>query len=1041
MKKFLFSTHFLLNLMKPQIICKYSLRLIPQFIKMILSKNPEKCINDFRIITLITFLCIAFLSNSEAQQTRSMTFRAYIDGSDYVHIKNNEVWYEHRNWQLPGQWNGANNPTYINGNVWYPAWPGNNSDKYATLTPSFLLATIPNVSIQKTAGRGDISITQMPTANNQKECVILLDDDVFWGPEWYEFTLYWNWSQPCVLPYGSAGFTKTNATCAGTSTGSITIAPTVGSISDYSYKLQNSGIYGASNVFNNLKPGTYRGYALNNTTGCVYRTGPVIIGIANGPVKATISKTDITCNGAKNGTITINASGGSGNYLYQLGSAGTPQSSGYFNGVGPGTYRIVVTDVAGCKPYKASVTLTQPTTACSGEINVLGNGSTILDGDYIPSLTDSTDFGSINTGGNIVRTFTIENTGTNPLSVNGITLTGADASLFTVGLLTTASPIPPGGSSTFTVTFTPASGGLKTATINIANSDMDEGIYDFAIRGKGNTTCSSIPGNLVVNGDFCNGNTDFSSEYDYYTSCYCLNEGMYAVATNPTIIHGSFIGVDHTSGTGNFMIVNSSPVAGTKVWYQTINVAASTTYNFSAWVSTMYGYSAAQLKFYINGNQIGATFSAPDNENDWQQFTSSWYSTYATSATISIVNENTNSYGNDFGLDDISLTPITVSNNDTTVNTCDSFAWYGTTYVTSGIYFYPPTGDTLHLTIRHSSSFDTTITSCSTYIWNGIPYQPGTYTFHTTNAAGCDSAITLRILSGAISSTVVETNSTCPAIANGSIAITTTGGMLPYQYRLGNGSYGSSNTFTGLAAGTYDVYVQDANGCSNTITGINISPASATCPPAYVFCNSSSTSCSPITNLQTAVAIDQGALNLQGDIPSVPGIGNFEVVIANDNYYITKDTIVQNSRAGTGGNAWLYRVIKGMFANGLYHWKVRSMCQNQYSQWTCGPDFIVPFSSYKTSSSISKPDISEGETLKLAPNPARDILSIYTPANEKNKPTMISIISAAGVVVKTTQSTGSTKLVQMDISSLASGVYMIRVTSDDKVLYKQFVKL
>ena len=55
-----------------------------------------------------------------------MTFRAYIDGSDSVHIQSNTVWYVHQNYELPGKWPGTNNfPTIINGNQTHPIIPEN----------------------------------------------------------------------------------------------------------------------------------------------------------------------------------------------------------------------------------------------------------------------------------------------------------------------------------------------------------------------------------------------------------------------------------------------------------------------------------------------------------------------------------------------------------------------------------------------------------------------------------------------------------------------------------------------------------------------------------------------------------------------------------------------------------------------------------------------------------------------------------------------------------------------------------------------------
>jgi hypothetical protein len=125
------------------------------------------------------------------------------------------------------------------------------------------------------------------------------------------------------------------------------------------------------------------------------------------------------------------------------------------------------------------------------EINVQGNSIIIVDGDVTPSLTDHTDFGNVVTGNNLVRTYTIQNTGTDNLTVSGITVSGGNAGMFTVGTLTPASPIPGGGSATFTVTFAPTSTGLKTTTVNITNNDCDEALYDFAIQGTG--TCVTDP--------------------------------------------------------------------------------------------------------------------------------------------------------------------------------------------------------------------------------------------------------------------------------------------------------------------------------------------------------------------------------------------------------------------------------------------------------------------------------------------------------------------------------------------------------------------
>ena len=56
----------------------------------------------------------------------------------------------------------------------------------------------------------------------------------------------------------------------------------------------------------------------------------------------------------------------------------------------------------------------------------------------------------------------------------------------------------------------------------------------------------------------------------------------------------------------------------------------------------------------------------------------------------------------------------------------------------------------------------------------------------------------------------------CSSASDGEISIYAWGGTGTLQYSLDGVSYQSSNTITGLAAGTYHIIVQDANGCTST---------------------------------------------------------------------------------------------------------------------------------------------------------------------------------------------------------------------------------
>ncbi|MBV1889228.1 MAG: choice-of-anchor D domain-containing protein, partial [Proteobacteria bacterium] len=169
------------------------------------------------------------------------------------------------------------------------------------------------------------------------------------------------------------------------------------------------------------------------------------------------------------------------------------------------------------------VDLSGLTTTVSGpEINIQGLAVNITDGDTTPSVTDNTDFGSVDTAiGTNPNTFTIQNTGTSALTLTGaspyVVVSGTHAADFTITANPTT-PIATSGSTTFTITFNPSADGLRTAALSIANDDTDENPYNFNIQGTGFTPAPeiNIQGNAVtiVDGDttpIVGDDTDFGS--------------------------------------------------------------------------------------------------------------------------------------------------------------------------------------------------------------------------------------------------------------------------------------------------------------------------------------------------------------------------------------------------------------------------------------------------------------------------------------------------------------------------------------------------
>lgn len=128
------------------------------------------------------------------------------------------------------------------------------------------------------------------------------------------------------------------------------------------------------------------------------------------------------------------------------------------------------------------------------------------DGLSIPSESSTSaestfDFGSVVIGStSIVRSFTIENTGSQILELTGspvIDISGE--SDFLVSAQPTATMISSGESSTFELSFSPDQLGSHQATVRIHNSDSDEDPYTFSAIAQVQSAHEDPPVELVIN--------------------------------------------------------------------------------------------------------------------------------------------------------------------------------------------------------------------------------------------------------------------------------------------------------------------------------------------------------------------------------------------------------------------------------------------------------------------------------------------------------------------------------------------------------------
>lgn len=94
----------------------------------------------------------------------------------------------------------------------------------------------------------------------------------------------------------------------------------------------------------------------------------------------------------------------------------------------------------------------------------------------------------------------------------------------------------------------------------------------------------------------------------------------------------------------------------------------------------------------------------------------------------------------------------------------------------------------------------------------------GTYSVVSEDNNGCQgtTTVTLTGSTGSVTATAATTDPSCGA-SDGQIVITAAGGTGPYNYSIDGGTtFQTSDTFTGLAVGTYNIVVEDANTCQGT---------------------------------------------------------------------------------------------------------------------------------------------------------------------------------------------------------------------------------
>jgi len=179
---------------------------------------------------------------------------------------------------------------------------------------------------------------------------------------------------------------------------------------------------------------------------------------------------------------------------------------------------------------------------------------------------------------------------------------------------------------------------------------------------------ASAAGAVVVpNGDFEAGNSGFTSAYNYGPNANDLSTlgvNTYSVVNNAQFSHSLFNSYgDHTTGQGLYLVANGATTANTTVYASSsIAVIAGKSYTFGGFFSNAYADSPAQIDFLVSldggpATSIG-TYTIAAGAGVWNGASFNFNSGTATSAVLSFVDLNLAGDGNDFGIDDITLTAV-----------------------------------------------------------------------------------------------------------------------------------------------------------------------------------------------------------------------------------------------------------------------------------------------------------------------------------------------------------------------------------------------
>ena len=639
------------------------------------------------------------------------------------------------------------------------------------------------------------------------------------------------------------GLTATNVMCFGNTTGSFLVSTLSGGTTPYSYLWSNGQTApGASGLAGSVAGTTYT-LTLTDANGCTISASGTITAPA-AALSATATQTNVLCYGASTGVATATIAGGTTAYTYVWSNAGSTTNT--ISAIAAGTYTVTVTDANACtltqsftitQPGVFSVTGAQTAVTCNGGTNGQVT-STITGGTGAQTYLWSNAQTTANAVGLVAGTYTITVTDASACTVTASTEVTQPAAL--VAGVATGSDVSCFGGSNGTIGAV-ATGGITAYTYNwntvpaqttAAATGLAAGTYTLTVTdANGCTTTVSdeitqpallVAPTYTVVDNVCYGGMTATATVLAATSGG-ISPYTYAWSTTPAQVVGNATGLAATTYTVTVTDANGCTKTATVLPTQpTVIVPAAT----------------VTLNVLCKGQATGTALASATGGTG--AYTFSWSTVPAQTAA--------GATGLLAGTYTVQVTDANGCTMATTATITEPATGVTVTGAATPVACNAGITGSVNITVTGGATPHTFNWSNGVTLQNNINVVANTYTVTVSDNVGCTITKTYAVtqpVALAVSAAATITNVTCNGAATGSInsAAAISGGTTPYTYQWSSTPIQTTETATGLVAGTYVLTVTDAKGCQNgnTFTVTQTAAMAITTVSTDVLCRGAAT--------------------------------------------------------------------------------------------------------------------------------------------------------------------------------------------------------